>query len=306
MKSKPKLTFMLSLLALFAASAQAQKLLPPTYEIGKEYIFVMDQDMVMDMTTLGAAVGQPMGKMVVKMKMEMSATCVAGAEAGQKKVTSKATHVQMDMNGGGIEMSFDSDEEGSENTMLGQQLGPIMQMDFAMILDKDDKVVEVEGLEDLQGAAGGQLFTPEQFKDMVNPAMRLGIPPAGVAIGEEWESNFDMDLGAQVGKMKMEFDVKYVRDEEVDGKQCAVLEFTADMEMDIKAGAAGAPQVQMKLGESETKGDMKIDKNLRFFRNGAIDMNMNMQMTNPLNPEQSLKLPMEMKQTFTLKEVKDL
>lgn len=305
MKRKPELTLVLFSLFAFLASSQAQdKLLPPTYQVGKQYNFVMDQDMVMDMTAMGAAVGQEMGKMVVKMKMEMTATCTAGEEAGQKKVTSKTGRIQMEMNGGGIEMAYDSAEPGAENTMLGQQLGSLQDMDFVMILDKDDNVVEIQGLDELQGA-GQQMFSAEQFKDMINPAMRLGIPPGGVAKGEEWDNKFDMDLGAQVGKMAMDFKVKYVRDEEVGGVNCAVLEFTADMEMDIKAGAQGV-QMQMKLEDSEVKGDMKLDKNLRFFRGGLIDMSMTMNMTNPVDPNQSLKLPMTMKQNFTLTEVKDL
>ena len=296
---------LLSLAALGGVSTQAQdKLLPPTYQVGKTYTFEVKQDMEMDMAEVGKALGQPaMGKTTVKMIMEMVASCEAGEKAGHKSVKSKTSRVQMDMDAAGMQMKYDSNEPGSENTMLGQQMSKMVGQEFTMIMDETGEVVEMKGFEALADGPGAQMLGADQFKQMANPAMQLGIPAEGVVLGDTWKNEIDMDMGAQVGKMKVAFELKYSKDAEVDGEDCAVVEYTAKVNMDIKAQQGDAAPVQMKVEDSKMVGDMSLDKSLRFFRIGNTDMDMSMKMANPLDPNQEFKIPMNIKQTFTLKSV---
>ena len=73
--------FWIPVLAVGAAVGltQAQdKLLAPTYQEGKSYTLDVTQNMTMDMSKVGAAMGQPgMGKTVMTMTMGMEIDCVA-------------------------------------------------------------------------------------------------------------------------------------------------------------------------------------------------------------------------------------
>ncbi|MEM7013264.1 MAG: DUF6263 family protein, partial [Verrucomicrobiota bacterium] len=289
-----------------AAYANAEKLLPPTYQVGKTYVFDVSQDMEMDMAEVGTALGQPgLEKTVVKMNIEMTAGCAAG-EGKQKLVTSEPSRVFLDINTGGIQMAYDSEEPGSENSMLGPELSKLKGRKMTMTLDENGEVVEVEGLEDVAAAGpAGQMLGPDQLKQMINPAMQLGIPMEGVEIGDTWKNRVKMSLGGQVGTMEINFDLKYVRDEDVDGVSCAVVEYQANVDLEAEADGGAANPIEVKVENSEMSGEMKLDKDLRFFRIGVTKMDMVTSMGNPLNPEQTFEIPVKLTQTYKLKSAEE-
>lgn len=297
----PRILFVLGA-GFAAASANAQKLLPPTYQVGKAYVFEVSQDMELDMAEVGAALGNPgLGKTDVNMNVEITASCAAG-EGRQKEVTSETSRVMLDINTGGIEMKYDSDEPGSEETMLGPEMSKLMGQKITMAIDHNGEVVNIEGLEGVAAAGpAGQMLGPDQLKQMINPAMQLGIPVEGVSLGDTWKNKVDMNLGGQVGSMEINFDLKYVRDEDVDGVSCAVVEYQAEVNLDAKADAGQANPIDVKVEDSEMSGEMKLDKQLRFFRLGVTKMDIVTSMGNPLNPEQTFKIPVKLTQTYKLK-----
>ncbi|MFT5466618.1 MAG: hypothetical protein ACI8UO_001718 [Verrucomicrobiales bacterium] len=304
MNRTSNLTCILFTCLALATPAMAQdKLLPPTYFVGKEYVFLIDQEMVIDVSAISAAFGGEADKVAVIANLVLAATCKTEPDANQKRVSYQTKRLQIQIEGNGLDLDYDTDESGAENTLVGQQLGPLEHMSFGMILNEKDEVVEATDL-DVFRNSGGRFFNPEQLMEAVNLTLRLGIPPAGVALGEEWKSSSTMDLGSQVGDLKLEFEVKYERDEEVDGADCAVLNFTADINMNLRnnGGDPDAPRLQVKLEENSATGQMKIDKKLRFFREGSLDLDLTMSF----DPTKTLTIPVTLKQTLKLSEVKDL
>lgn len=306
-------SLLIPVLALGAAiSTQAQeKLLPPTYQIGKEYVLESKQEMEMDMGAIGAALGQPnlAGKTTTQMVMEITSRCEKHSVPNQRVVKTKISRVKMDMNAMGMEMKYDSSEEGGAETMLGKQMGGIVGTEFEMILGADDKVISVDGLDNLPGGGlGGAGIDPEQLKQLANPTNQLGIPAAGVTIGESWDHGTEISLGGQVGKVKSELNLKYTGDEDVDGSAAGVIatEGKMSMAMDAQAGGAAAAGIKVKVDDGVMKGQMRIDKALRFVRDGLVEIEMTTKMGNPGNPNQELTIPMKIKQTVTLKSVTDL
>lgn len=306
MNPTPLRLLILPLAFLFALtlSQAEEKLLPPTYIPGKEYVMEQQQKMEMDMAAVGAATGMPMGKTVMDMTFDMKMRCTKHTEPGQKVVSSTITGVKMDMNAMGMQMTYDSSQPGSENTMLGQQMSALVGAEFSMIMDQDDNVLEVQGMDKLmEGNPQAQkMMDVSQMKALMNPAAIMGIDGNGRAKGESWENEHALPMG-QMGTMDASYKMTYAKDETVDSAPCAVVDYTADLEGEVNAGAPG---MNMTLTDSKMSGTMAIDKELRFARSSKADVSMKMSMTNPQNPAQSLAVPMSMKQTYTLKAVNDI
>lgn len=291
-----------AILSLAPSSPAEEKLLPPTYLTGKEYQLEVQQRMQMDMSGMPGGAG---AKTSMDMTMEVSATCETHDEPGQKKVTTRIDRFVMDMDSMGMKMSYDSAKEGSEETLLGQQgMGQLVDTEIVMIFDENDEVIAVEGMEALQGA---QMLDQEQFQQLVNPSMQLGIAPEGVAVGDTWENDMTVSLGAQVGEMTTRMQLEYTGDETIADAPCAVIDYTGASEFDFAgAGPGGGPAGNFEMKQSNLQGVMKMDKKLRFIREGSADMTLEMQMPNPANPQQALEIPAEIEQTFSLKSVRDL
>jgi len=286
-------------LCLAQPSIAQEKLLPTTYLPGKEYVLETKQQTEMDMSAVSGGGG---GKTTIDVTIEMTITCEPHTESGQKKVTTRFSRMIMDMNSMGMKMSYDSAKEGSERTMLGQQgMGDLVDSEIVMILDEDDEVVELEGEEAL---ADAQMLDKKQFEQLANPSVQLGIPAAGVAVGDAWENDLTMSLGGQVGDMTSELDLVYASDEQVGGADCAVIEYEGTAKIDLSALGQGAGNVKME--NSNLEGVMKMDKELRFIREGSADMDFEMTMPNPTNPQQTLQVPATISQTFSLKSVNDI
>ena len=307
------LCFTIVTLAFGSGSVRAQdKLQSPTYMVGKEYSILIDQDMEMDMSAMAKAVGQPegAGQMKTKMTMEMVASCQSHSVAGQKIVKTRFANIKMDMNSMGMNMSYDSTKEGSANSPLGQAMAPMIGKEFSIIFDANDEVVAVEGFDEIAGAGNPgapKLFDADQLKQMMNPALQLGIPDGGVSVGEKWKNEMDLNFGSQMGKMNTNFDLEYVSDETVDGANCAVVNYDAVMSMELNPeGGSAASPVKMKMDSSKMKGTMKMDKALRYARLGTAEMDMTMIMTNPADPTQNIQIPAKIKQNFKLTSVKDI
>lgn len=295
MKSNFLHQWMICLVIGFAVcNAQAQdKLLGPAYQIGKSYQMVTTQNMEMDMAAIGAALGggQAGGKMVTEMKIVVDIECAKHTTPGHKKVTSKVSSIKMNMDSMGMKLEYDSTQPGSENSPLGAQMGALVGSETVMIFDENEKVIDVKGLENL-GAQGG--IGAEQLKQMSNPAAQLGIPEAGVSVGEKWDNSFEMNLGNNMGEMKTDLKMDYAKDE---GSN-AVVNFKGGVKMDIQGAAEGqAPAPEMK-NDSTMAGWMKIDKTNRFVTSGETQMKMKISMPNPVNPQQKLDIPATIKQSY--------
>lgn len=292
------------LACVFAIPLAAQdRLLPPTYVAGKEYVFLIDQAVEMDVSAVAATFGQEADKVSVNAKLVLAATCKNGPEAGQRTVDYRTRRLQVSIKGNGVDIDYDTNEPGAEDTILGQQFGPLEYMNFGMILDENEQVVKATDM-DVFRNSGGRFFNPEQLMEAVNLTIRLGIPPAGVAVDDEWKSSSTMNLGTQVGDLKLNFDVNYAGDEEIDGFDCGVLKFDADINLNLQSsgGDPEAPRLSVRVEEKTAKGEMKIDKELRFFREGSLDLDLVM----TFDLAGSLTIPISLKQNLVLSEVRDL
>jgi len=306
---KSPLTLISLLLALAGpALAQDGKLLPPTYQTGKTYLL---QSSYHGETELGVAPpGQPDAKpedtkQVIDMQVGMTAVCSQNPkEPGTRLIRSTINSAVMNLKMGGMVMDYNSAEKGSEETLLGKSLHPMIGKSFTFVLNEKDEVVRVEGLDQIPAAPGGMNpFGAEQLKQMTLPAMTLGIPAEGVSQGQSWKQDSDINIG-QLGKFTVKQNLLYQGDEQVDGHTCAVLKNDASLALNLAAKPKpGGMNIQVQDGAMT--GEILVDKALRFPRLVKSRISMKLVLPNPLNQAETIKAPVLNQVTFKLLQVKD-
>lgn len=306
---KSPLTLLLLLLAFAGyAAAQAGKLLPPTYQAGKTYVL---QSSYHGETELGIAPpGQPNAKpedtkQVVDMEIGMTAVCRdSSKEAGMRLVQSTIDSAVMKLKMGNIVMDYNSAEKGSEETLLGKSLHPMVGKTFTFVINEKDEIVRIEGLEQIPAAPGGMNpFGAEQVKQMTLPAMTLGIPAEGVDRGHAWKQESSINIG-QLGKFTVNQNLVYEGDKQVDGATCAVLKNSAGLELN-PAAKPKPGGMNIKVQDGVMAGEILVDKALRFPRLVTSRISMNIVLPNPLNQAETIKAPVVNQVTFKLVSVKD-
>jgi hypothetical protein len=112
------------------------------------------------------------------------------------------------------------------------------------IPDEVSKMVE----NNVQAAQLGEMATPEGFKKMISQGL-LEFPEKSPKPGEGWTNKVEVN-NPQAGKQVTEMAYKYVGPKEIEGVNYAMFEPTMKMTFE------GTPQVQMKVSEQETGGEI--------------------------------------------------
>ena len=288
------------LFPLFAVSLLAQdKLLPPTFQAGREYTV---RHTLNTESMLGGA------KQTVDISFDMQSKCQrAKGRDGQRMVTSVISRLNANMKLGNVTMSYDSEKASSDKDLLGQTFSKLINQPFKVYFDATDEIVEIEKIEDLpENNPLSQLFGPEQLKKLVAPQMSFGIPAEGITTGTKWKNQDENKVGPGMN-VTTDYQMAYTKDAEVDGENCAVLTFDGTMDLDLTSqGGDADPKVPMRVKSGKTKGTASIDKKLRFLRQGSVELDLTMEIPNPQNPEAALELPVKQKIGSKLIQVKRL
>jgi len=272
------------------------------YQVGKKYDLEMTQKVTMDMGAVSRALGQEGvgGKTEVNMKMRMAITCKSHSIEDQRTVTTKYARVAMSVAMGQMNMNYDSSDPTTADSPVAKQMQPLLGLEIVAIIDEKGKTVEIKGLEQMEAM---QQFSPEQLKQMFNPAQQLGFPEGGVAPGDTWGHLTDLPMGKQIGKVKMNMRMKYEKDQIIEGVDCAVISYSGALDTSGKAEPAAA---KMNVKDFEIVGTMIFDRANQVIKEGSSNGKMNLSMPNPTDPQQKLNLPSEYEQKLKMISVTDL
>jgi hypothetical protein len=298
--SVPAVLFLLVAAGVAPAVRAADPLLAPTYHPGREYVLRSTQHAE---TVLAVAGGGAQARQVADIVVDLRSVCQKNKDQGHlRDLLIELTALRMDVVLGGVRMSYDSAAPGSAQTVLGQSFGTLVGKSFTVVLDEADEVVATRGLEAFAQGDNplGQQFGPEQLKQIAMPALRLGLPDAGAAVGEEWQHRRELTLG-EGQKVTAAFDVRYARDEVLENRSHGVLEYSARIDADLLAGGgAQDPKSPLRIRQGRLNGAMSIDKELRFPRSGMVMTTMAVTLPNPARPKEILELPVEQSMSFEL------
>jgi hypothetical protein len=242
----------------FAASQTlAQEELRWKFNEGEKLNYTMIQDM-----TIGT-MGGPLGAQNVVMHQEMDMTWdVEGVnDDGDAVIKQKFDRIKMKMTLppplGGFEYDTKSGAApAGPAAMLAPMYKKMTEGEFELTMTSRGEIKDVkipdEVLKSLQNSPGaaalGEMATPEGFKKMIAQGA-LVLPEKAPMQGEDWSTKVEVN-NPMAGKQVIETKYKYVGNKDVEGVNYAVFEPTLTMTFE------GTPQVQMKVSEQESGGEI--------------------------------------------------
>ncbi len=262
---------------LVSGSAMAQSA-DLTMKWKPDHQYTIKQSIGLDMTMPNPQGG---GDMATKMTMVMG---MQGPSAKDEKgtiVDMKFDTISMNMAmGGNVIMNYDSTKPNPENPM-DKAMAPLLKLKFKTLYGKDGKFIELKDFDE-------KLLTPEMglTKDSLESVMKQQsqmIPHREVKVGEIWEANLIAPMQGFEDGLSCNYDFKLSSVKEVEGKQIARIDFTADMEK-VKVKKNG---IDMVLSAKNIEGHFLFDvKEGQFTESKAFfdmvvelkDMEMMMQM----------------------------
>ena len=282
------------------------------YQAGKTYLQKMEMDQSSKISIGGQDIDQKM-----KMNMEMSMKVSDVPDSGNKAVESEYTRVAMEMNTMGQQMTYDSDNPDAASNPMLAGAGAMVGKPFTMIIDENNQIVDVQGLDALAGAAGSNPMTAEMMKQfldkdqlgqMMNMWVTSTFPEGEVKPGDTWPVDIEWDM-AKMGKVGYKGTYTLKGYQEYGGHDCGVIEMDADLSMDFEAAddAAGdaegvgamMKQLGMKMSGGKTSGTIYWDNELGWMRGMEMEQVMTMSMINPQTGEE-MTIPTEQKTKMTI------
>jgi hypothetical protein len=119
-------------------------------------------------------------------------------------VTQKIEGVKLTINVAGNPITFDSTAPQGQSTALSEFFKALVGSEFRLTLDKDNKVIKIEGRDEfLKKLANANaqmepllrsILTEEALKQMADPTFGV-TPPNAVAKGENWTRESTLNLG---------------------------------------------------------------------------------------------------------------
>ncbi len=246
----------LTIIALAAGSLPAadKTLLRAHWEAGKVYTV----ENVMNSSTTLPALGEN-GKQTTNMTQTMTIT--VKAEGDKRLALVKFAGIKALMSMMGQVMTYDSADPAKSQPMLQQAFGAIVGKEFTLVYDKDDKIAEVRGMENLMATpvAGAKGPDGKQFVDAFRKSQEMGMPKDPVAPGDTWTFDDSIEM-APLGTMKIKGTGKFDSIVDYEGRKHAKLIIDGSFTSPEAAAGAAAPMIKFGEGSSmkvETLFDME-------------------------------------------------
>lgn len=311
MPTPPKIpTFRFAIAAVaaigLAASLIAQEggeRFQPQFFPGKIYTYSSETDVVMDLPN------QDGGKSSRRVNMQHEARVVTAPrpDAAGVLLDASTQRLQFSVTAGEKAMRYDSADEKTKSSALGQHFEGARMRSVAIELDDAQKIVKSEekgGGGPATPMPGMPQFGPDELKQLVSGLLQ-GFPPDAVKPGSQWTQKGKRSLG-QFGEMEFEISYRYKGDEAYDGADCAVIEFTGDMKGGVDVANGGASG---KLGFEGQKleGRLVYDKLRRAVRESrqTVDLTIDVPNPDPAAAGAPLRLPMRQQVTVKLLSLQD-
>lgn len=306
--------FSLALMAIAVGNLPAQEpaladvaeTLKPQFIPGKIYTYENKTTVTMQ---LPGPNGQAVERQVI---MGQQAKLVTSERAGGGAGTAiDATTEQLSflVKAGEQEMKYDSTDEATKNSRLGQHFEGARQRSLSVEVDDTPKIVssqEKGGGGPATPLPGMPEFGPDELRQLIHGLLQ-GFPPDPVKPGSEWTQKGKRPIG-QFGDTEFEITYRYLGDETIDGAQCAIIEFGGQMKGDVEVSGPTPGAQGGKLGfESQgLKGRLVFDKLRRAVRESSqtVSMNVDVPSTDRLS-NQKLRLPMRQEVVVKLVALQD-
>lgn len=188
------------------------------------------------------------GAQAMKMKMDASMDFkVAGKEGTIYNYEMKYNSIKMDMNAGGMDMSYDSQakEHTGMGAMIHEQMKALFESPMTMKMDERGTITEFK----LPGNMSSQ-----QMGDM--GSMSIPMPEGPVGVGDTWSADRKME---GTGNMKMNMKVEKITVDDL------IIGTTGDM----------TDEAGTKIGTFD--GNYKLDRNSGLTKDGTMNMNLTME-----------------------------
>ena len=252
MRTSSTLSAALALLLISTSLADDKILLRPHYEIGKIYRQENVTDLGMAIPGLGDAGGQK-----TNITQILSVTVTKDGTTENKLAEVKFTAIKGTVSMMGQNMTFDSADPAKSSPFLQQTFGALVGKSFTLAYDKEDKFLEVRGLDKVAGTPLGQGKSPDnaQLADAFRKTQEMSLPGKPVAVGDTWTYEDSIDM-PPLGKILIKATGKFDSIGTKDGHQQAKLLLDGNFATP-EGGAAALP---VKFGDgSKFSGVMYFD-----------------------------------------------
>jgi hypothetical protein len=244
------------LLAPVVAGAQELRY---KFQPGTTNAYVMEQKQNMKMSAMGQEID-----MNINMTFDFAMTVDSvDTASGEAKVKYKFGKMKMTMEGGPFgNMEYDSSSDKEPEGPLAAAaplFKALTQSEILMTVSltgetKDVKYpeklkAELENIAQNAGGPGGNMFSEDQLKQMMNNPV-FSLPKEAVSPGKAWDNKTEMKLGP-MGTMKIHNKYTY------SGKEGAFEKI--DQKMDIKMEASADAPFQMNMKTKEASGTILFD-----------------------------------------------
>ncbi|HZU36642.1 MAG TPA: DUF6263 family protein [Gemmataceae bacterium] len=207
------------------------------------------------------------GGQEIPMKMDMAMDIdwkVQDVKDGSADVSQTVKHVHFTMDGGGPigKVEYDSKTNKEPEGPVGKAMAPLFNSmvggAFTFTMSPEGTVSNFKAPEKFTEAVknapggGGGMFSPDQFKQMVQQSIPL--PKEPVAKGKKWDQKLNVKLGP-VGTMTGKNIMTYEGSTEEHGKELQKIAFKPEVKL---TPAEGSP-IKFELKKQDAKGTMLFD-----------------------------------------------
>lgn len=209
---------------LLGGSAMAQSV-DLTMKWKPDHQYNIKQVLDMDMTLPKPQDG---GDTAVKRNMVLGMQGASSVHENGIMVDMKIDAISMDMAVAGNKViSYDSAKPNAENP-VDKAMGPMLNLNFKTLYGKDGKFLEIKDFNEklLIPEIG---FTKASLENMMKQASKM-IPDGEVEVGAIWASVIKVPMQGFENGFSCNYDFKLASLKEVEGRQVARIEFSADME----------------------------------------------------------------------------
>lgn len=303
------MVLLLAVAGMLNAGAADDPLLPPAYEAGREYLLRTEQQM--EMSLPAGPAGKSGQKQVTDVVMELAAICekAKGRGENERQLTIRIAALRMKMTSGAVSLEFDSAKPPETTTPLTEGFKNLAGAEFVIFLAPDGSITGAESLEEFAGKESnplGQQLGAEQLKSLMVNALKFGIPAEGVRPGAKWNHMNEIKL-PPAGALKIDSTMTYAANENVDGNDLAVIDFTGKASLKTRtSGGPADPRLSLTAEKGTVTGSVRIDRKLNFPKRGKSELKLDVVMPNPAAKGETIRLPATVTESFELISAKKL
>lgn len=243
----------------------------PHWESGKVYTM----ENVMSSTTMVPGLGEQ-GKQSTNMTQTILITVTPEAGTGNRIAAMKIAGIKAIMSMMGQVMNYDSEDPAKSPPMLQQAFGAVVGKEFTLVYDKDDKVADVRGIENLAATPVGAAKGPDgkQFVEAFRKSQEMGFPKEPVAPGDTWTFDDTMAM-PPLGSLQIKGSGKFESIVENEGRRHAKIVYEGSFSTPAAAPGAAAPPVSFGSG-STMKGEVLFDLERRLATTSTVNTELKM------------------------------